>query len=100
MIITFFNLNCKLIEGPIPYFFYIYTVDFYNKTRTTQRSGLFLFDQQYYYLTFSQYINTRREQTMQEMTLKRNQEGELVMVYADTLETQYERILRLRKEYE
>lgn len=37
---------------------------------------------------------------MQEMATKRNKHGELVMVYADTEETQYERILRLRKEYE
>ena len=37
---------------------------------------------------------------MQEMTTKRNKQGELVIVYADTEETQYERILRLKKEYE
>ncbi len=37
---------------------------------------------------------------MQEMTTKKNKYGELKTVYADTEETQYERILRLRKQYE
>jgi len=37
---------------------------------------------------------------MQEMATKRNRRGELVIVYADTEETQYERILRLRREYD